>query len=476
MRRLNITGKIWLSIGVFVLGYALSVTLGQVQGFSNETTLTNTTDAVFPAGQRSQETEAAFQRTVKGFSDAVLMQDASGLDRAAEEGRQVTEGLKAIASIRGLAPERLAEANRLSASVSQLITDARAAYGVVLSNPAGMTPETQSKMQELAARTDALRTGLQNQKEQFSKDLHNQLNGVRANSAQQRWIALAVFGLSLLLAAVVVNLTIQRAIAGPISQVVQGVQKATEAAVEASEKMMQSGQVVARDAQDQAASVQETSASLEEISATTRENAARAGEADTLMREAKQTVDRAATAMTDLAHSMDAISNSSKQVAGVLKSIDDIAFHTNILALNAAVEAARAGSAGAGFSVVADEVRSLAQRAAEASRHSGEIVEKTIADVNKGVHLVSAAHGAFSEVSAKIANGSQVVTQIAASSEEQARGVGHIDEAISRIEKVTQRNAANSQETAEAAASMTEQMQTTREHLSELAAVIGLNR
>jgi methyl-accepting chemotaxis protein len=117
-------------------------------------------------------------------------------------------------------------------------------------------------------------------------------------------------------------------------------------------------------------------------------------------------------------------------VADVLKSIDDIAFHTNILALNAAVEAARAGEAGAGFSVVADEVRSLAQRAADAARRSADIIEKTIADVTRGVELVSLAHGVFDEVSAKIASGSQVVSQIAASSDEQTRGVDHIKEAI----------------------------------------------
>jgi hypothetical protein len=119
-------------------------------------------------------------------------------------------------------------------------------------------------------------------------------------------------------------------------------------------------------------------------------------------------------------------------VAAVLKSIDEIAFHTNILALNAAVEAARAGEAGAGFSVVADEVRSLAQRAADAARSSGEIIEKTVADVEKGVQLVSLAHGAFNEVYTTISGTSKVVSQIAVSSQEQARGVGNIGQAITR--------------------------------------------
>src|SRR5262249_50516079 len=131
-------------------------------------------------------------------------------------------------------------------------------------------------------------------------------------------------------------------------------------------------------------------------------------EADRLMRNTRDTVDRAARAMDDLTKSMEAISKSSNQVASVLKNIDEIAFHTNILALNAAVEAARAGEAGAGFSVVADEVRSLAHRAADAARNSADIVERTIADVNQGVQFVGISRDAFQEVSKTIATGSQM--------------------------------------------------------------------
>ena len=99
MRRLNITAKIWLSVGVFILGYVLSTALSQIQGREACASLRATSEALFPAAQRSQEAEAAFQRMVKGFGDAVVMQDASGLDRAAEDGRQAVAALKAVAAI-----------------------------------------------------------------------------------------------------------------------------------------------------------------------------------------------------------------------------------------------------------------------------------------------------------------------------------------------------------------------------------------
>jgi methyl-accepting chemotaxis protein len=192
------------------------------------------------------------------------------------------------------------------------------------------------------------------------------------------------------------------------------------------------------------------------------------------MQEARNTVTNASQAMQDLTTSMDLVSKSSNQVAGVMKSIDEIAFHTNILALNAAVEAARAGEAGAGFSVVADEVRALAQRAADAAHNSADIIEKTIADVGRGVGLVAQAHNSFEQVSARISSGSEMVSQIAASSQEQARGVSHISQAISRIEKVTQNNAANAHRTAEVASAMGDQVTATRKHLDQLVTLVGL--
>ena len=413
---------------------------------------------------------------VKGFGDAVMVQDASGLDRASEEGNTVVTSMKTIAAIRGLNPVQAEAASKLAADVAGLVEQARATYAPILANPASMNAEAQEKMRALAERTDSARTRLQQTEKALSSELLTRLKDVGRASAANRWVALAVFFITLIVSSALVHITIRRSITGPILRVIDGVTRASDEATSASGQMASSGQVVARDAQDQAACIEETSASLEEISTTTKHNADRAEDADRLMQEARKTVDDAVHAMSSLKESMGAVSDSSRQVAAVLKSLDEIAFNTNILALNAAVEAARAGQAGAGFSVVADEVRSLAHRAADASRHSAEIIAKTISDVARGVQYVGVAHTAFQKVSSTIGNSSEMVSQIAMSSQEQARGIGHIRTAMSRMEQVTQNNVVNARGTAEAAAAVSDQVQTTRTYLNELVAVVGLDQ
>ncbi len=471
MERLNMTTKIWLSVGIFVLGYLISTAFGQVQGLETRASLRITSEALFPAAQHSQEAEAAFEKMVKGFGDSVVMQDASAMDRAVEDGRQTVAALKSVAAIQGLAPARMEETRRLANSLEQTVDDARTTYQAVLGGT--LTADTQEKMRSIAARTDAAKVALTKAKQQFAADLRERLGAIEAQSSRQNNLAMGIFVLTMVVAGGLVHFTIQRSITGPVVRVIGGVQDAADQTVKTSAELSQSGRDVSHSAQEQAAFIQETSATLEEISATTRQNADRAKDADTMMQSARQTGDRAKIAMQELSSSMDSISKSSKQVASVLKTIDEIAFHTNILALNAAVEAARAGEAGAGFSVVADEVRSLAHRAAEAARNSGSIVEQTVRDIGKGVVLVGNAHAAFEEVTNKIANGSQLVSQIAASNGEQATGIGMVGQAIQKMELLTRRNVVNAQRTADGVSAMAEQVESTRKYLGELLSMVG---
>jgi len=233
MKRLTITTKIWLSIGIFVLGFILSTILVQVQGVSRERDLRMTSEALFPAAQNSQDAATSFLRGIRAFEDAAVMQDASGLERAAQEGSRAVEDLKAIASTSGLARERAAKAKELAVDIGNFLPQAQSTYRSVVENPTSLTADTQIRVRALAARTNLINTRLRILKGQFSNDLHYQLSTLESRSAQQRWGALVVLGITLILAAFMVNFTIHRAVTNPILKINAELTHAKERAEEA---------------------------------------------------------------------------------------------------------------------------------------------------------------------------------------------------------------------------------------------------
>jgi methyl-accepting chemotaxis protein len=199
-------------------------------------------------------------------------------------------------------------------------------------------------------------------------------------------------------------------------------------------------------ATEQAASLEETSASLEEMASMAQRNAQDAQAADQLMNATQQVANQANQSMSQLTDSMAKISMASEETSKIIKTIDEIAFQTNLLALNAAVEAARAGTAGAGFAVVANEVRSLAIRAAEAARNTSDLISGTTKNISEGSALVVQTAKAFSEVGSTMEKSAELVAAIAAASKEQSQGIEQINKAVAEMDKATQNYAATAEE------------------------------
>lgn len=223
-----------------------------------------------------------------------------------------------------------------------------------------------------------------------------------------------------------------------------------------SRQISSASQSLAQASSQQAASMEETTSSLEEMSSMTRRNADNAKQADSLMKETGRVVANANQSMNELTKSMEEICRASEETSKIIKTIDEIAFQTNLLALNAAVEAARAGEAGAGFAVVADEVKNLAMRSADAAKNTSGLIEGTVSKIQSGSDLVTRTNSAFSEVTGISAKVGDLVGEIAAASEEQARGIEQVNNVMSEMDKIIQANAANAEETSSAS----EQMQT----------------
>ncbi|MFY2654568.1 methyl-accepting chemotaxis protein [Achromobacter xylosoxidans] len=223
--------------------------------------------------------------------------------------------------------------------------------------------------------------------------------------------------------------------------------------------------------EQQAASLEETAASMEELASTVKQNADNARQANQLAASASDVAERGGSAVAEVVNTMQGISASSRKISEIVSVIDGIAFQTNILALNAAVEAARAGEQGKGFAVVAGEVRSLAQRSAQAAKEIKGLIEDSVSKVGAGSQQVERAGATMQEIVASVKRVTDIMGEISAASEEQSSGIDQVNRAVSQMDEVTQQNAALVEEAAAAAGSLQEQAQ----RLAEAVAVFKIN-
>ncbi len=239
----------------------------------------------------------------------------------------------------------------------------------------------------------------------------------------------------------------------------------------ASSQVAAASQSLAEGSSEQAASLEETSSSLEEMSSMTTKNADGAQQAATLSSDAKAAADKGSLAMTKMSEAINGIEKSAQDTAKIIKVIDEIAFQTNLLALNAAVEAARAGEAGKGFAVVAEEVRNLAMRSAEAAKNTSSMIEASVGSARNGVTIAGQVGESLAEIVTASTKVNALISEIAAAGVEQSKGITQITQAVGQMDKVTQSNAANAEESAAASeelSSQAEQMQSMVRELVEL--------
>ncbi|MCP4352069.1 MAG: methyl-accepting chemotaxis protein [Desulfobacterales bacterium] len=258
-----------------------------------------------------------------------------------------------------------------------------------------------------------------------------------------------------------------------INHVNEILNEGAEQVADSSRQVASASHELAETSSEQAASLGGISSSLEDMSSITRQNAVNAGKADKLAKETDQIVNLANDSMTDLTGSMEDISKASEENQKIIKTIDEIAFQTNLLALNAAVESARAGEAGAGFAVVADEVRNLAMRSADAARSTSDLIEDTVKKIGYGRNLVTKANDAFSQVALSASEIGRLVGEIATASTEQDHKIDYINKAVAELEKITNKNAANAEESASAAEQMNAQTEQIQRISDNLVVLVG---
>ena len=224
-----------------------------------------------------------------------------------------------------------------------------------------------------------------------------------------------------------------------------------------SKQVADGAQSLAQGATEQAASIQQLSSSIAQIAERTKANAQTAGKTSKLSETIKGSAEKGSTQMDEMISAVSDINEASKNISKIIKTIDDIAFQTNILALNAAVEAARAGQHGKGFAVVAEEVRNLASKSAEAAKNTGDMIQDSMDKAELGARIAGETAASLSEIVSGINKSSLLIDEIAKSSDQQSSGITQINIGIDQVAQVVQQNSATAEESAAASEEMSSQ-------------------
>ena len=263
-----------------------------------------------------------------------------------------------------------------------------------------------------------------------------------------------------------------QAMSESLSGMVQQVRQSTDSIAIASAEIATGNHDLSVRTEQTSSNLQETAAAMEQFTSTLQQSASSAQQASSLAAGASQVAQRGGEVVARVVETMKGINDSSRQIADIVGVIDSIAFQTNILALNAAVEAARAGEQGRGFAVVAGEVRSLAQRSAEAAKEIKLLITTSVDNVQSGSQQVEQAGRSMEEIVSSVRRVSDLIGEITASSTEQRDGIGQVNQAVSQLDQMTQQNAALVEESSAAALAMQDQAR----RLSEVVAVFKLGQ
>jgi len=499
-QNLRISAKLWLAVGLFVAALLALIAFSAVRSASSQAqanaALTEVETKIRLASRWSSLTESTVARSLAAGISTDPAVAAAFKDTNANAISQISELQKQLGQMPQSDADRaqvakIAELRKAALASSARMTGLREAGKVDDLRAEAMGPFSSAAGVYLQALRDFV-----SMQEQAAQVTRERLDAERQTTVTIAAVTVGLIVLSALLgtAALVRSITspvqqaitladaiaegdlsqrpevlrkdefgdLMRALAGmgdKLSQVLSQVRQASDSIHTASAEIASGNIDLSQRTEQTAGNLQQTAGAIVQLSGTVRQSADSAHTANQLAQSAATVAQRGGSVVAQVISTMDEINTSSKRIADIIGTIDGIAFQTNILALNAAVEAARAGEQGRGFAVVAGEVRSLAQRSAEAAREIKTLIGNSVERVESGSRLVQDAGNTMGEIVSSVQRVTDIIGEISAASTEQSQGIGQVNNAVGTLDQMTQQNAALVEESAAAAESLKDQAQ-----------------
>lgn len=480
----GIANKIWLTLGILMTGYFISIGVSFILGQETESRLQVISEDIFTASTESRTALSSFNTQIKLYNEMIMVGSVGNItEEAQNNANQALNALQAVSRLKRLDKQHLNDIQEVYQELEKFTALVGPLYAKVSSDSEYLFEEgeeTENNLEDelfrMGQQTAQIREKLTALSRGFSDQLKTELSLMSQGIRHFRYLNMMIFFCLAGFVGGVAWVVIRKSVTGPLNRIIRNLSESAEGVFSAAVQESSSSQSLARRSSQQAASVEEVSASIDEMASMTKMNADNAGQAHKIMEASLALIRKTDEIMSELTDSMSDILAASKETSKIVKLIDEIAFQTNLLSLNASVEAARAGEAGAGFAVVANEVRNLAMRSAGAAKDSSDLIQGVTQKISNGNQITCRTLEAFKEVADNIESVKTLMAEIAAASDNQDQGIGQLNTVMGEMDHATQENAAAAEEAACFSQKMNEQARQMKQMVSELTLLMGNRR
>jgi methyl-accepting chemotaxis protein len=435
--------RVWTSIGILVAGYGFSLVATTTVAWQIQDELPAVSAFAVQATELSQTIPRQFEEQTRQYGRALITGEGELVEQA-RTGLRTTESL--LRRLAGLPGADLELKTEIAQTLEQLREYIEGSETIFETTRRGETSaETVRQINALSARKRDLQAAFQTIAGRVRTSIQGNVATLSRSVRRQNQFNVFLSVGIILTALVIIYVVIRRSIIGTLFRITEKLYDSSQKVAAISADISAGSQQLAEGATEQAAAITQASASLDQLVAMTRQNADDTREARKLGAEAMRAVENLSHSMDQTAAAMGGIRDRGKEIGRINQNIQELSFQTNLLALNAAVEAARAGQAGAGFAVVAGEVRSLAVRSADASRDTESLIESTVGEIETGAAYLDETRSALEWAVRQNKEVGSLVDRIARAGEEQVKGIDEINRTMEEIDKIVQTNASNAE-------------------------------